>query len=85
MVIIIYNLGVSLIVSCEHRGVSVSAAPETGAADCEPGASSCASSTRRNVRNHRSQLRFVGEAVRYVDGIQLVDDGDRAAHLRLRA
>lgn len=59
------------------------AAPETGAADCETGAPGGASSARRDLRDHRSQLRFVGVAVWHVDGVQLVDDGDNAAQLRL--
>lgn len=59
------------------------AAPETGALDCERCAPSGASSPRRNLRDHRSQLRLVGEATGYVDGIQLVVDFHRAAHLRL--
>lgn len=59
------------------------AAPETGALDCERCAPSGASSPRRNLRDHRSQLRLVGEATGYVDGIKLVVDFHRAAHLRL--
>lgn len=70
---------------CPHIVSSSFTAPETRAGDCEPGASSCASSARRNLSDHRSQLRFVREAVRYVDGIQLVKDGDHTAHLWLSA
>lgn len=58
------------------------AAPETGALDCECCAPGGASSPRRNLRDHRSQLRFVGEAIGYVDAIQLVVDFHRAVHLR---
>lgn len=81
-----HNLGVPLhCVMCAHNGDSSFTAPETGACDCEPGASSSASSAWRNLRDHRSELRFVGEAIWYVDGIQLVDDSNHTAHLRLRA
>lgn len=59
------------------------AAPETRALDCECCAPSGASSPRRNLRDHRSQLRLVGEATGYVDGVQLVVDFHRAADLRL--
>lgn len=39
------------------------AVPETRAGDCEPGASSSAASARRNLSDHWSQLRSIGEAV----------------------
>lgn len=59
------------------------AAPETRAVDCEGGASGGASSPWWNLRDLRSQLRLVGEAIWYVDGIQLVTDFDRTGHLWL--
>lgn len=72
------NLGVS-----RHNVMFFFAAPETRAVDCEGSASGGASSPWWNPRDLRSQLRLVGEAIWYVDGIQLVTDFDRTAHLRL--
>lgn len=76
---VVHNLGLP------PHCVSSFTAPETGAGDCEPGASSGASSAWRNHSDLRSQLRFVGEAIWYVDGIQLVKDGNHTAHLWLSA
>lgn len=61
------------------------AVPETRAGDCEPGASSSAASARRNLSDHWSQLRFIGEAVWHVDRIVWVNDGNNAADLWLSA
>lgn len=59
--------------------------PETRAADGEPRAAGRPSSPRRHLGDDGRQGGPVGEALRDVDGVQQVEDGNMAADRRVRA